>query len=111
MPYGGRGYRRMYYATGLPGWLRFGYSPGWGGMPLGAQYIMQSGQLPQFLSFLQQQRMPVTGGGVGGISFPAQQKPAMEIPKEQELNLLEQQANILEKQLEEIRKRIEELKK
>lgn len=24
----GRGWRRMYYATGLPGWARFGY-PGW----------------------------------------------------------------------------------
>ncbi len=26
---GGRGWRHMYYATGLPGWMRFGYSPGW----------------------------------------------------------------------------------
>lgn len=24
----GRGWRRMYYATGLPGWVRYGY-PGW----------------------------------------------------------------------------------
>ncbi len=24
---GGRGWRRMFYATGLPGWLRFGYGP------------------------------------------------------------------------------------
>lgn len=23
--------RNMYYATGLPGWMRFGYSPGWAG--------------------------------------------------------------------------------
>ncbi|MDO8885622.1 DUF5320 domain-containing protein [Candidatus Oleimmundimicrobium sp.] len=27
---GGRGYRNMYYATGQPGWARFGYSPGRG---------------------------------------------------------------------------------
>ncbi|MFH1929298.1 MAG: DUF5320 domain-containing protein [Chloroflexota bacterium] len=26
---GGRGWRRGFYATGLPGWLRFGYGPAW----------------------------------------------------------------------------------
>jgi hypothetical protein len=26
----GRGWRNMYYATGLPGWARFGYAPAWG---------------------------------------------------------------------------------
>lgn len=25
MPWGGRGYRWMFWLTGLPGWLRFGY--------------------------------------------------------------------------------------
>ena len=30
---GGRGWRHMYYATGLPGWARFGYIPAWGGVP------------------------------------------------------------------------------
>jgi len=31
----GRGYRwrHWYYATGLPGWLRFGYGPAWGPPP------------------------------------------------------------------------------
>lgn len=52
---GGYRYRNMYHATGLPGWMRFGYSPGWGGMPLGAQYLMQSGQLPQFQSWMASQ--------------------------------------------------------
>ena len=38
-------HRWMYYATGLPGWMRFGYSPGWvGRSPSGlgpaAEYIM-----------------------------------------------------------------------
>ena len=37
--------RNMYYATGLPGWMRFGYSPGWGGMPPGAQFL-ETGQWP-----------------------------------------------------------------
>ena len=26
---GGRGWRNMYYATGLPGWARFGYAGPW----------------------------------------------------------------------------------
>jgi hypothetical protein len=30
---GGRGWRRQYYATGLPGWARFGYAPAWGTPP------------------------------------------------------------------------------
>jgi hypothetical protein len=32
---GGRGYRwrNQYYATGMPGWARFGPAPGWGAAP------------------------------------------------------------------------------
>ena len=30
---GGRGWRNMYYATGLPGWARYGYAPAWGPPP------------------------------------------------------------------------------
>ncbi|MFX1466300.1 MAG: hypothetical protein ACFFA5_07495, partial [Promethearchaeota archaeon] len=56
---GGRGrYRWMYQMTGLPGWMRFGFSPGWlgrspTGLPPTAQWIMQSGLMPQFMSYLQ----------------------------------------------------------
>jgi len=32
-------WRRMFYLTGLPGWLRFGFSPGWGTIPPGAPYV------------------------------------------------------------------------
>ena len=35
---GGRGWRHWYYATGLPGWARFGYGPAWGGAPPYAAY-------------------------------------------------------------------------
>jgi hypothetical protein len=31
----GRGWRHVYYATGLPGWVRSGYAPAWGGPPVG----------------------------------------------------------------------------
>ena len=30
---GGRGWRHRYYATGTPGWARFGYAPAWGAPP------------------------------------------------------------------------------
>jgi len=30
---GGRGWRHWYYATGLPGWVRFGRAPAWGAPP------------------------------------------------------------------------------
>ena len=29
----GRGWRHWYYATGLPGWARFGHTPAWGVPP------------------------------------------------------------------------------
>lgn len=29
----GRGWRHWYYATGLPGWTRFGWAPAWGTVP------------------------------------------------------------------------------
>ena len=54
MGYGQGGWRRrnMYRLTGLPGWMRFGYSPGWvgrdpTGLPPTAQYLMQTGQVSQ----------------------------------------------------------------
>ncbi len=31
---GGRGWRHWYYATGLPGWARFGYAPAWAVPPV-----------------------------------------------------------------------------
>lgn len=29
----GRGWRRQYYATGQPGWVRYGYAPAWAPQP------------------------------------------------------------------------------
>ena len=94
----------MYYLTGLPGWMRFGYSPGWEGrsptgMPPGAQYLTQTGQIPQFASWMQQQAPAQAPMGM----------PAM--PKEQEISMLESQAQMLGDQLEQLKKRLEELRK
>ena len=56
------GYRHRYMlnVTGHPGWMRFGFSPGWQGvsptgLPPAAEYLKQTGQMPQFTSFIQQQ--------------------------------------------------------
>jgi hypothetical protein len=98
---GGFGHRNMYYATGLPGWMRFGYSPGWIGRSssgLGpAAHFLMYGQWPtqQMASYWQ-------GGvpfGMGGIS----------LPKEQELQMLKNQATVMKESLDSITKRIDEL--
>lgn len=99
-------YRWMYYATGLPGWMRFGFSPGWmgrspTGLPPTAQYLMQSGQMPQFTEFLGAQ-MPF----YQGVPMAPQN-----MTREQEISMLENQAKMIEDQLAQIKKRLEELKK
>jgi len=111
-------HRYMYYLTGLPGWIRFGFSPGWlgrspTGLPPTAQWLLQSGLLPQYMQWLQTMAptmippttMPPTGAQAAPTSFASQ------LTKEQEKQLLEQQAKMLESQLEALRKRLEELSK
>jgi len=94
------GHRNMYYATGMPGWMRLGYSPGWvgrspGGLPPTVQY-MRTGmwQTPQ---------PQVEGQGIP-TGMPV-------IPTGEEIPIMESQAAMLEQQLEQIKKRIEELKR
>ena len=96
------GHRNMYYATGMPGWMRLGYSPGWvgqspGGLPPTVQY-MRTGmwQTPQ--------PQTTVAGMQAGMPAPA-------APGQQEVSILESQAAMLEGQLEQIRKKIEELKR
>ena len=96
-------HRNMYKITGLPGWVRFGYSPGWVGrspnaLPPTAQWLTESGLLPKYMEWLQQN--------------PTQQgnQPAnSQLTKEQEQKMLEQQIKILEANLANVNKRIEEL--
>ena len=94
------GHRNMYYATGMPGWMRLGYSPGWvgqspGGLPPTVRY-MRTGvwQTPQ--------PEATVAGMQAGMSAT---------PMPQEVSILESQAAMLEGQLEQIRKKIEELKR
>ena len=105
--------RNMYYATGLPGWMRFGYSPGWvGRSPSGlgpcAEYLM-SGQWPNPAMAAAMQGMPepgtpppapAPGFGMGmGMGFP-QPDP------QQQLAMLQAQADMLRQQIEAVREQI-----
>ena len=120
-------YRWMYYLTGLPGWMRFGFSPGWlGRSPTGlgpcATFLLtgqwptpamaaawpwiQAGQWPLW-GFGWAGGMPWFGAGFGpfGVGAAAAGGSAAS------LDALRAQAQALEQQLEAIRKRIEELEK
>ncbi|MDY6865012.1 MAG: DUF5320 domain-containing protein [Halobacteriota archaeon] len=99
----GNRHRNMYYATGQPGWMRFGYSPGWGELPPGAKYLSQTGQMPQFTSWMQNQ------SSTGRPVTPVTQDIPVGSTKEQEIRALENQADLLSKQLEEIKKRLKEI--
>jgi len=89
---GGHGYRNMYYLTGQPGWMRFGYSPGWGGVPPCAQYLSQTDQLPRFTSWMQQQAPTGVPTATAGVT------------KEQEIQALEAQLDGIKKRLGELKK-------
>jgi hypothetical protein len=95
--------RWMYYATGMPGWMRFGYSPGWvGRSPTGlgpcASYMM-TGEWPMPTGY------PMwTGGPMAGFQPPG-------YPAVDELSMLRSQAQALRSQLEAITNRLEELEK
>lgn len=90
----------MYYLTGQPGWMRFGFSPGWvGRSPSGlgpcAQFLM-TGQSPA----------PRAGAtmpqGTGSAGWPTADPQAR-------LEFLKNQAKMLEQQLAAIKSQIESL--
>jgi len=112
---GQHGHRNMYYLTGLPGWMRFGYSPGWVGrsaMGLGpaAQFMMTgqwpTPQMPAYWNSVQSGAAPNPAYGQPG--FPPFGTP---MTAEQEVALLKNQAEMLSQQLEGINRRISELEK
>lgn len=120
------GYRWMYQLTGLPGWMRFGFSPGWiGRSPTGlgpcASFLM-SGQWPTpqaqgYWSALKQGQVPypafTPGAGLSGAPFATGFMPGAwpGMTEEQELEFLKTQADALEKQMDSIHARIKELSK
>jgi hypothetical protein len=111
-------YRWMYYMTGLPGWMRFGFSPGWiGRSPTGlgpaAQYLTHgTWPTPQMNYAWQQDQIPFSPmPGFSQPGFPTPYDPwgAAKLTKEQEINMLKVEAEQLEDELYGIEKRIEEL--
>lgn len=94
-------WRWMYYMTGLPGWMRFGFSPGWvGRSPTGlgpcASYLLTGRwPTPQMQTWWQQPYQ---------MSF----SPGYATPQD-ELQILKEQARQLQEELEAITRRIQEL--
>jgi hypothetical protein len=82
---GGRGRRHWYYATGLPGWMRFGWGGQWPTPQMAAAW----------------------GAGPWAYGPPA---PGP-MPRQQELQMLRDHAEALRAQLDQISARIEELEK
>jgi hypothetical protein len=109
-------HRNMYYLTGLPGWMRFGYSPGWvgrspTGLGPGASFLM-TGQWPTpqaqaYWQAMQASQAPWPAWGYG----PAMSGAAPGMSREQELSMLSDQADWLKSQLDQISARISELEK
>jgi hypothetical protein len=111
-------YRRMYELTGLPGWMRFGYSPGWqgrSGSGLGpcAQYLMQGmWPTPQMNDAWAQGRVPFSpapGFPMPQFATPYDPWGAAELTPEQELDFLQEEARHIRNELSAIEQRIREL--
>ena len=95
-------HRNMYYLTGLPGFMRFGYSPGWvgrspSGLGPGAEFLM-TGQWP----FPQGQAQVPMAQAVPGGAWPGTDPQAR-------LEFLKSQAEMLGQQLEAIKAQISSL--
>lgn len=111
-------YRWMYQLTGLPGWMRFGFSPGWiGRSPMGlgpaAQYLMHgTWPTPQMDYAWQQGQVPFSPmPGFPQPGFPTPYDPwgAAQLSPEEELNFLKAEAEQLEDELTAIEERIKKL--
>lgn len=112
-------HRWMYQLTGLPGWMRFGFSPGWAGRsPTGlgpaAQYLMHgTWPTPQMNDAWQQGRIPFsswTGFPQPGFPTPYDPWGAAELTPEMEINFLKEEADEIKSELAAIEKKIKILK-
>ncbi len=127
---GGYGNRYMYYLTGLPGWMRLGFSPGWlGRSPTGlgptASYLM-TGQWPTpqaqaYWQAMQAGQAPYPMyGETGAMPYGFPQAPGITpgaapfapgAGPEQELSFLRSQVSTLKSQIDQTNSRIKELEK
>lgn len=111
-------YRWMYQITGLPGWMRFGFSPGWIGRnasSLGpaAQYLIHgTWPTPQMNYAWQQGNIPfssIPGSSPLGFHTPYDPWGATKLTPDEEINFLKSEAELLEDELYGLDKRIKEL--
>ncbi|HDM37090.1 MAG TPA: hypothetical protein ENG09_07640 [Candidatus Syntrophoarchaeum butanivorans] len=114
-------WRNMYYMTGLPGWMRFGYSPGWGGVSPGVQVPPATHGACAY--FVPPNRCSLKDKEVDPMSeacrdfrprFGAFSAPFFgpgTFTEGQEIQMLEAEARMIEQRLAEIKKRLEELGK
>ncbi len=110
---GQHGHRNMFYATGLPGWMRFGYSPGWGGMPPCAQYLERTERLSEAVDWFNQQTDVQPNQTIqADVSYsPASQSRSSEqTSADQGIQELEGRLNALKDRIEQIREKLEQLK-
>ena len=108
-------WRWMYYMTGLPGWMRFGFSPGWvGRSPTGlgpAASFLLTGRwpTPQMQAWWQGMQGGYGYQGPYQMPFaPGYGAPQSANPQD-ELQFLKEQARQLQEELEAITRRIQEL--
>ena len=91
-------WRNMFYLTGQPGWMRFGYSPGWvGRSPTGlgpcAQYLL-TGRWPWYPGPGQPQFAQAAPWGVDALKAQAE-------ALRQQLSLIEERIRQLEQEASE----------
>ncbi len=112
--------RVMYQFSGLPGWMRFGYSPGWlGRSPSGlgpcAHYLMfGTWPMPQMDYAWSQGQIPFSpapGFHMPGFPTPFDPWGAAEVTQEKELDFLRAEARWLKGELDVIEQRIKELER
>lgn len=99
--------RNMYNLTGLPGWMRFGFSPGWvGRSPTG---------MGPCASFLTTGQWPTPQAQAYWQAAQAGQPPSpawgSQPTREQEVEWLKGQAEALKASLDQITSRIEQLER
>ncbi|MGM0380872.1 MAG: hypothetical protein ACQEP7_02700 [bacterium] len=101
---GQHGHRNMYYQTGLPGWVRRGYSPGWGGKPPMASYLEDTGQLQDAQDWFQQNA--ATDRGVSNQAEQSATSP--QGASTTETQQLKQQVAELQNQVQELQNQLDE---
>lgn len=104
---GQHGHRNMYYQTGQPGWVRFGYSPGRGGQPPGAQYLEETGQLQDARNWFRQNSARTQNSAGNSEQAPgAQTAGAQQEPGDSEKELLKKQVAELQQQVQQLQAQV-----